>query len=72
MNANLEYNLNKKQNSIIDKLETIEAERDENQVDYRNGRIDNCDASAFSMLAVGGSIIMAIGIVVYGIITAII
>jgi len=72
MNANLEYNLNKKQNSIIEKLEKIENEREENQMNYRNGRIDNCEVSGFSMFAVGGSILLAFGIVVYGIITAII
>ena len=67
MNANLEYNLIARNNRIDYKKEnTIMESRKENKA------IDNCECSAFSMAAVAGSVLMGIGIVLYGLITAII
>ena len=67
MNANLEYNLIARNNRIKCKKEnTIMESRKENKA------IDNSECSAFSMAAVAGSVLMGIGIVLYGLITAII
>lgn len=71
MNANLEYNLNKEQKCRMEQFEIIDAKKSE----YRkneNKNIDACDVSGYSMFAVAGSILLGIGIVVYGLITAII
>ena len=67
MNANLEYNLINKNHRIEYKKEAEIMESRENV-----NRIDSCECSAFSMAAVAGSVLMGIGIVLYGLITAII
>lgn len=71
MNANLEYNL---MNKRANRVEIFKTEKEENIMASRNENktIDNCECSAFSMAAVAGSVLMGVGIVLYGLITAII
>jgi len=71
MNANLEYNL---MNKRANRVEIFRTEKENKTMESReeNRRIDNCECSAFSMAAVAGSVLMGIGIVLYGLITAII
>ena len=68
MTANLEYNLINKRN------EMFKSEKEEKVMESRedNRKIDNCECSAFSMAAVASSVLMGVGIVIYGLITAII
>ena len=71
MNANLEYNL---MNKRANRVEIFKTEKEENimETEKENRRIDNCECSAFSMAAVAGSVLMGVGVVLYGLITAII
>lgn len=71
MNANLEYNLI---NERVKRNEMFKSEKEINNMESRenNRRIDSCECSAFSMAAVAGSVLMGVGIVIYGLITAII
>ena len=71
MNANLEYTLINKRNK---RTEIFNSEKEDKVMESRenNRRIDNCECSAFSMAAVASSVLMGVGIVIYGLITAII
>lgn len=61
-------------NKRANRVEIFKTEKEENIMESRNENkaIDNCECSAFSMAAVAGSVLMGVGIVLYGLITAII